>query len=64
VYHIEQASFAGAKTEVFSLDGRLLMDTQLQGQTLDLSPLPTGTYLIRLHHPQTGVSSDLRVIKQ
>ena len=53
-----------ARTEVFSLHGRRVLNTSLQGQTLDLSPLPSGTYLIRLYHPQKGTSTDHRVIKQ
>ena len=58
------SSFGVSRVEVFSAAGQKVMDRKAEGlkATLDLSNLPSGTYLLRIHTPQ-GVTTKKLLVK-
>lgn len=57
------SSFGMSRVEVFSTAGTLLMDEKVSGlkATLDISPLPAGTYLLRITTPMGAITKKLLV---
>ncbi len=58
------SSFGVSRVEVFNAAGRKMMDLKAEGlkATLDVSKLPSGAYLLRIHTPQ-GVTTKKLVVR-
>ncbi|MBR0169237.1 MAG: T9SS type A sorting domain-containing protein, partial [Bacteroidales bacterium] len=58
------SSFGLSRVEVFNAAGRKVMDLKAEGMkaTLDVSKLPSGAYLLRIHTPQ-GVTTKKLVVR-
>ncbi len=57
------SSFGVSRVEVFSAAGRKMMDLKAEGlkATLDVSKLPSGAYLLRIHTPQGMTTKKLLI---
>ncbi|MBR0169630.1 MAG: T9SS type A sorting domain-containing protein, partial [Bacteroidales bacterium] len=58
------SSFGLSRVEVFNAAGRKVMDLKAEGlkATLDVSKLPSGAYLLRIHTPQ-GMTTKKLVVR-
>ena len=58
------SSFGVSRVEVFNAAGRKVMDLKAEGlkATLDVSKLPSGAYLLRIHTPQ-GMTTKKLVVR-
>lgn len=65
--YVQTAGFnGGAEVQVFDLNGRMQMQTTLNntGESIDISELPAGMYVLRLEDRQSGRLEVARFVKQ